>query len=51
MSLTPLNPATASLVEPDVRSELDAVEPTFPRNEHSEELCEYDSDGVRIREI
>jgi hypothetical protein len=46
---TPLTPATPAPVEPDVRSALDPVEPTLPRNEHSEDLCEYDSDGLRIR--
>jgi hypothetical protein len=49
MSLTPLIPATPASVEPDVSMTLAPVEPTLPRNENSEDLCEYDSDGVRIR--
>jgi hypothetical protein len=50
VSLTPLNPATPAPPESNVRSALAPVEPTLPRNEHSEDLCEYDSDGVRISE-
>jgi hypothetical protein len=48
VSLTPLNPATLAPVESDVRSALAPAnafeEWTFRR------LCEYDSDGARIRE-
>jgi hypothetical protein len=50
VSLTILIPATPDLVDLHINIASAPVEPTLSKNEHSKDLCEYDSDGVHIRE-